>query len=163
MPETTDLRSQTLSDTAIERVVERATGKNWFEYPIVVHPHHTDYGGIVWHGSYLSWMEEARVECLRSIGINFADLVAMGCDLPVVDLSLRYHRSLRMGESAIVKTRTVDMEGVRIVWEYEIESSDRSTTYLTGMVTLVAVDREKGKIMRQLPTTVKDALIKLWE
>jgi acyl-CoA thioester hydrolase len=163
MPETTDLRSQTDSSSSIERVVERPTGKNWFEYPIVVYPHHTDYGGIVWHGSYLSWMEEARVECLRSIGINFADLVALGCDLPVVDLSLRYHRSLRMGESAIIKTRTVDMEGVRIVWEYEIESSDRSTIYLTGMVTLVAVDREKGKIMRQLPTTVKDALIKLWE
>jgi acyl-CoA thioester hydrolase len=163
MPETTDLRSQTDSNSAIERVVERTTGPNWFEYPIVVYPHHTDYGGIVWHGNYLSWMEEARVECLRSIGIDFADLVALGCDLPVVDLSLRYHRSLRMGESAIVKTRTVDMEGVRIVWEYEIESSDRSTIYLTGMVTLVAVDREKGKIMRQLPTTVKDALIKLWE
>ena len=163
MPETTDLRSQTAENTSIERVVDRSSSQNWFEYPIVVHPHHTDYGGIVWHGSYLSWLEEARVECLRSIGINFADLVAMGCDLPVVDLSLRYHRSLRMGESAIVKTRTVDMEGVRIVWEYEIESSDRSTIYLTGMVTLVAIDREKGKIMRQLPTTVKDALIKLWE
>jgi acyl-CoA thioester hydrolase len=163
MPETTDLRSQTASNTQIERIVDRATEKNWFEYPIVVHPHHTDYGGIVWHGSYLSWMEEARVECLRSIGIDFANLVALGCDLPVVDLSLRYHRSLRMGESAIIKTRTVDMEGVRMVWEYEIESSDRSTIYLTGIVTLVAVDREKGKIMRQLPTTVKDALIKLWE
>jgi acyl-CoA thioester hydrolase len=163
MPETTEIRSQTAESTSIERVIDRTTQKNWFEYPIVVYPHHTDYGGIVWHGSYLTWMEEARVECLRSIGINFADLVALGCDLPVVDLSLRYHRSLRMGESAIIKTRTVDMEGVRIVWEYEIESSDRSTIYLTGMVTLVAVDREKGKIMRQLPTTVKDALIKLWE
>jgi acyl-CoA thioester hydrolase len=163
MPETTDLRSQTAENTSIERVVDRSSGQNWFEYPIVVYPHHTDYGGIVWHGSYLTWMEEARVECLSSIGINFADLVALGCDLPVVDLSLRYHRSLRMGESAIIKTRTVDMEGVRIVWEYEIESPDRSTIYLTGMVTLVAVDREKGKIMRQLPTTVKDALIKLWE
>lgn len=163
MPETTDLRSQSAADTSIERILDRAIGQNWFEYPIFVHPHHTDYGGIVWHGSYISWLEEARVECLRSVGINFADLVAMGCDLPVVDLSLRYHRSLRMGESAIVKTRTIDMEGVRMVWEYEIESADRTTIYLTGVVTLVAVDREKGKIMRQLPTTVKDALIKMRE
>jgi acyl-CoA thioester hydrolase len=52
---------------------------------------------------------------------------------------------------------------VRIVWEYEIQSVDRSIVYLTGMVTLVAVDREKGKIMRQLPTTVKDALVKMRE
>ena len=68
-----------------------------------------------------------------------------------------------MGESAIVKTRTIEMEGVRIVWEYEIQSADRKIIYLTGMVTLVAVDLEKGKIMRQLPTTVKDALVKMRE
>ena len=161
MSETTDIRSQVPPDSAIEKLSYQAMSPNWFEYPIVVHPHHTDYGGVVWHGTYLTWMEEARVECLKSIGINFADLVAMGCDLPVVDLSVRYRRALKMGESAIVKTRTIDMEGVRIMWEYEIQSVDRDITYLTGMVTLVAVDREKGKIMRQLPAPVKEALVKM--
>jgi acyl-CoA thioester hydrolase len=163
MSENTDIRAQVPPDTTIEKLSYRAMSVDWFEYPIVVHPHHTDYGGVVWHGTYLTWMEEARVECLRSIGIDFADLVTMGCDLPVVDLSIRYRRSLRLGESAIVKTRTIDLEGVRIIWEYEIESVDRSIVYLTGMVTLVAVDREKGKIMRQLPPSVKDALVKMRE
>ena len=161
MSETTELRAELPATSAIEKLSYRATSTGWFEYPIVVHPHHTDYGGIVWHGTYLTWMEEARVECLRSIGIDFADLVAMGCDLPVVDLSIRYRRALRMGESAIVKTRTIDMTGVRIVWEYEIQSENREIVYLTGTVTLVAVDREKGKIMRQLPASVKDALVKM--
>jgi acyl-CoA thioester hydrolase len=163
MSEPTDLHARIETTSEIEKLSYRAMSAGWFEYPIVVHPHHTDYGGIVWHGTYLTWMEEARVECLRSIGIDFADLVALGCDLPVVDLSIRYRRSLRMGESAIVKTRTIDMEGVRIVWEYEIQSDDREIVYLTGMVTLVAVDREQGKVMRQLPTTVKDALVRMRE
>jgi acyl-CoA thioester hydrolase len=163
MAETTDIRSQNPADSALEKLSYQAMSANWFEYPIVAYPHHTDYGGIVWHGAYLTWMEEARVACLKSIGIDFADLVAVGCDLPVVDLSLRYHRALKMGEAAIVKTRTIDMEGVRIVWEYEIQSVAGDITYLTGMVTLVAVDREKGKIMRQLPTTVRDALVKMRE
>jgi acyl-CoA thioester hydrolase len=163
MSESTDIRSPIPADSAIEKLSYQAMSANWFEYPLVVYPHHTDYGGVVWHGTYLAWMEEARVACLKSIGIDFADLVAMGCDLPVVDVSIRYHRALKMGESAIVKTRTIDMEGVRIIWEYEIESVDRSIVYLTGMVTLVAVDREKGKIMRQLPATVRDALVKMRE
>jgi acyl-CoA thioester hydrolase len=163
MSQPTDIRAQIPSTSALEKLSYQAVSANWFEYPIVVYPHHTDYAGIVWHGTYLTWMEEARVACLKSIGIDFADLVAMGCDLPVVDVSVRYRRGLRMGEAAIIKTRTIDMEGVRIVWEYEIESIDRSIIYLTGMVTLVAVDREKGKIMRQLPTTVKDALVKMRE
>jgi acyl-CoA thioester hydrolase len=163
MSESTDIRPPIPADSAIEKLSYQAMSGNWFEYPLVVHPHHTDYGGVVWHGTYLAWMEEARVACLKSIGIDFADLVAMGCDLPVVEVSIRYHRALKMGESAIVKTRTIDMEGVRIIWEYEIESLDRSIVYLTGMVTLVAVDREKGKIMRQLPATVRDALVKMRE
>lgn len=135
--------------------------EHWFEYPVRAQPHHTDYAGIVWHGSYLTWMEEARVECLRSIGIEFADLVALGCDLPVVDLAIRYHLPLPMGMDAVVKTRMTTSNSIRINWDYQIQSPDAQELYVTAQVTLVAVDREKGKIMRQLPPAVKDALDRL--
>ena len=105
-------------------------------------------------------MEEARVEYLRSIGIEFADLVALGCDLPVVELSLRYHLPIHLGVSAVVKVRLMETTGVRINWDYEIQSYDRQEIFLTGRVVLVGVDREKGKIMRQLPSQVHDALTK---
>ena len=137
-----------------------AKTQTWFEYPVKAQPHHTDYAGIVWHGTYLAWMEEARVEYLRTIGVEFAELVAMGCDLPVVELSLRYHLPIRLGMSAIVKARLVESKGVRINWDYEIQSYDRQEIFLTGKVVLVGVDQEKGKIMHQLPPQVKDALIK---
>jgi len=134
---------------------------NWFEYPIRVQPHHTDYSGVVWHGTYLTWMEEARVECLRSIGVEFADLVALGCDLPVVELSVRYHRSIQLGMAAVVKTRMNEVTGVRINWDYAIESPDRQELYVTAKVTLVAVDRDRGKVLRTLPASMQDALAKL--
>jgi acyl-CoA thioester hydrolase len=133
----------------------------WFEYPVKVQPNHTDYSGVAWHGSYIAWMEEARVECLSSIGIEFADLVALGCDLPVVDLSLRYHRSVRLGMDAIVKTRMAGLNGVRIMWDYQIISADGQELYATAQVSLVAVDRDRGKVMRQLPAVVQDMLAKL--
>lgn len=140
----------------------QANTERWFEYPVKAHPHHTDYAGVVWHGTYLNWMEEARVECLRSIGIEYADLVAIGCDLPVIKLSMDYHRPLRLGMKAIVKTRTVASQGIRMHWDYQIVSLDGKELFLTAKVVLVAVDREKGKILRQLPPTVKDALVKLY-
>ena len=135
--------------------------ENWFEYAVRAQPHHTDYSGGVWHGSYLIWMEEARVECLRSIGIEFADLVALGCDLPVVKLSIHYHRQIRLGMAAIVKTRMLDISGVRINWDYQIQSPDFKELYVSAQVTLVAIDREKGKIMRQLPAAMEEALTRL--
>ncbi len=156
--------SPKLPTTAITaKTTLKATTEKWFEYSVKVQPHHTDYAGIVWHGTYLTWMETARVEYLRSMGIDFADLIRLGCDIYVVDLSLRYHQGLPLGEIAIVRTRMTEMTGVRMYCDYRIESGDRQQLYVTGKVTLVAVDLEKGKIMRQLPPTVKDALIKMVE
>jgi acyl-CoA thioester hydrolase len=155
-----DKQPQVLPTSAIQNLPQIAAG-SWFEYPVRVQPHNTDYAGVVWHGTYIAWMEEARVECLRSIGVEFADLVALGCDMPVVELSARYHRSLRLGESAVVKTQMTEIEGVRLNWDYQIQSLDGQELYVTARATLVAVDREKGKIMRQLPPAVKNALARL--
>ena len=134
---------------------------DWFEYPVRSHPHHTDYAGVVWHGAYISWMEEARVECLRSIGIDYTELVALGCEMPVVELSMRYHQPIRMGETILVKTRMADLSGVRIHWDYQIQSADGEILHTTARVTLVAIDREKGQVMRCLPPAIYAALRQL--
>jgi acyl-CoA thioester hydrolase len=136
------------------------TFEHWFEYSVKAQPHHTDYTGGVWHGNYLRWMEEARVEYLHSIGIEFADLLALGCDLPVVELSVRYHNPVKLGMTAIVKTR-MELTGVRMNWDYAIVSGNGEQLFVSAKVTLVPVDREKSKIMRQLPVAMKDALAKI--
>lgn len=159
MADNNQAKPQVASTGSIQNLSHR--NSDWFEYLVRVYPHHTDYGGIVWHGTYLAWMEEARVECLRSIGIEYADWVDQGLELPVVELSLRYHLAVQMGKTVAVKTRIKSSLGVRLVWDYEIQSPDGRELYVTAQVTLVGVDREKGKIMRQLPPTVQEALAKL--
>lgn len=134
---------------------------SWFEYPVKAHPHHTDYAGMVWHGAYIAWMEEARVEYLSAIGIEYTDLVNSGCNLPVVDLSVRYHKPMYMGMTGVVKSRMQSMEGVKLVWEYEIADAQNHDVFVTGHVTLVPVDAEQGKILRRLPPVLKNAIAKL--
>ena len=130
----------------------------WFEYRVQVYPHHTDYGGIVWHGTYLEWMESARVDYLRSRGLNYADLVAQGVELQVFELTLRYHRGVKMGTIAIVRTRVAPFQGVRMNWDYEIVSDDRQVLYVSAQVTLVPVDAQKGKIIRKIPLILKEIM-----
>ncbi len=154
--------SKELPTTAIARKDDlHATSEPWFDYPITVYPHHTDYAGVVWHGNYIKWLEEARVACLKSIGLDYAELVRLGCELPVLELNTRYHRPLRMGMEAVVKVRMRDMAGVRMEWDSRIESTDGKELYLTARVILVSIDREKGKIMRKLPPTFVAALRKI--
>lgn len=139
-------------------LVPSAIAQSWFDYPFTVYAHHTDCTGVVWHGSYIAWLEEARIEFLQSRGIDFSQLVEMGCNLPVIDLSIRYYQPLRMGMKAIVKTRLSAIEGVKLPVEYEIRSLDNTALYISGRVVLVAVDMVKGKILRRLPSTVESAL-----
>ena len=130
----------------------------WFEYPIRVQPHHTDYGGVVWHGTYVAWLETARVECLRAAKAPFEALIAQGYDLPVVRLDLRYRQPLQLGQSAVVRTRLEPIQGIRLNWVYEMRAVDEakamdasSAIALTGQVTLVTVDVEKRKVVRRIP------------
>lgn len=132
-----------------------------FEYPVVVHPHHTDYAGIVWHGTYIAWMEAARVEYLRSRHIHFADWVAAGVDLPVIDLSLRYRQSLAMGMTALVKAWLEPRRGIRLIWQYDIQNAATGQSCVLGTVVLAPVDHQTRKVLRHLPDGMQAALVGL--
>ncbi len=134
---------------------------SWFDYPVRVQPHHTDYAGIVWHGTYIAWMEEARIAALHSVGIEFANLVSWGCDLPVVELNLRYHQSVPLGAIAIVSTQLAALEKVRIRWDYQIRSPDTQVRYVTAHVVLVPVERQRRRVLRQYPPQLQNALLNL--
>ncbi len=46
-------------------------------------PQHTDHAGVMWHGAYVAWLEEARVEALVAAGLTYADMTALGVEMPV--------------------------------------------------------------------------------
>ena len=137
------------------------TSSDWFEYLITVQPHHTDYAGIVWHGTYVSWLEEARIACLQTRGLTFADWVKAGVDLPVIDIALKYRQSLNLGDQARVKTRLAPKTGVRMVWQYDIQNHGTGETCLSGTVTLVPVDMQSRKILRRLPDPLQTVVTRL--
>ncbi|MDS3859680.1 thioesterase family protein [Thermosynechococcaceae cyanobacterium BACA0444] len=133
----------------------------WLNYPVRVQPHQTDYAGVAWHGSYLAWLEEARIDCLRQGGIEFADLVNLGFDLPVVRLEARYLQALKFGQTAFVRTRFVRQEKVRLCFDQWVVSPDLSLIYFQASVQLVPLQRPTGKILRILPQPLVAALHKL--
>ncbi len=46
-----------------------------FNWPVRVYYHDTDAGGVVYHASYLNFMERARTEWLRSYGYTNPELL----------------------------------------------------------------------------------------
>ncbi|NJN38312.1 MAG: acyl-CoA thioesterase [Acaryochloridaceae cyanobacterium CSU_3_4] len=133
----------------------------WFEYYVHVQPRHTDYAGVVWHGSCLEWMEAARIAAFRTVGLEYSELVQVGCDLPVIDVSVRYQKVIKMGEVAIVKSRISRFEKVRLYWDQQVFCADDKKPCIVGEVTLVPVQSESGRILRRLPQLLQDAVDKI--
>jgi acyl-CoA thioester hydrolase len=44
----------------------------------------------MWHGAYVAWLEEGRVEALARVGLDYAELSSRGLEMPVVSLGIDY-------------------------------------------------------------------------
>jgi acyl-CoA thioester hydrolase len=71
----------------------------------------TDAMGVVHHAAYLPYLEEARVELLRSVGHPYAAVRASGFELPVARVAVRYLRPLEFDDEVDVHLSVVRARG----------------------------------------------------
>lgn len=76
---------------------------------------------VAWHGSYVTYLEDGREHFGRTYpGVGYEDYFRTGYVAPVVNLTIDYRKSLRMGDRAIVETRYVYSDGAKLIFEYVI-------------------------------------------
>lgn len=80
-----------------------------FAWPVRVYWEDTDAGGIVFYANYLKFMERARTEWLRSLGIEQGRLRNdTGGMFVVSETTLRYHRPSRLDDQLLVTAQLVE-------------------------------------------------------
>ncbi len=132
-----------------------------FDYAVVAHPHLTDYSGDLWHGAYLCWLEEARIDALRQVGLDYATLLNLGCGLPVVELSLNYIRPIGLGHHAVVKSSLLRLDKIRIVFRQTIYRLSPQQKAVEATVTLVPISTTEKRILRKSPPELQRAIAKI--
>ena len=80
------------------------------EIQIKVPFHDIDVKGIVWHGNYLRYFEEARAELLDKIGYGYFEMKDSGYAWPVVDARVKYIKPLHLQQNIKVLARLVEYE-----------------------------------------------------
>ena len=66
-----------------------------FENKLRVRYGETDQMGYVYYGNYAQFLEVARTELIRSIGLSYKQLEEMGIRLPVVNLNIAYRQAAK--------------------------------------------------------------------
>jgi acyl-CoA thioester hydrolase len=137
------------------------------EYRIskVVLPADTDYSGAMWHGTYVRWLEEARVRHLADIDVHYDKLVSdTRLELVVTSLNIRYARAARMGD-LVTLTQRFAMESssrVRLVTKSTFTREDDGASLATAEVTVTPINIDTGKVVRRWPESLEVAVVRMF-
>jgi acyl-CoA thioester hydrolase len=97
-----------------------------FTHPIRVYWEDTDAGGIVFYANYLKFMERARTEWLRSLGISQQALKQeTGGMFVVTDTQLKYLLPARLDDVLLVSSAVLDKGRASLKLSQEIWHSPR--------------------------------------
>ena len=92
-----------------------------FTFPVRVYWEDTDAGGVVYYANYLRFLERARSEWLRALGIDQAAMLREErLQFVVVEANIRYHRPARFDDELTVTVKLDELRGASIVMGQEI-------------------------------------------
>jgi acyl-CoA thioester hydrolase len=119
--------------------------------PVRVYYEDTDFSGVVYHASYLRFLERGRTEFLRAAGVDQSSLHAEGEGLifAVRRLTVDYLRPARMDDTLLVETRTQEVRGASLVVAQRI---------LRGDEVIVTADVRVAAIVGGHPVRIPDGL-----
>ena len=120
----------------------------------------TDPMKYVYYGNYAEYLEVARVELFRELGIPYNEIENQGIWLPVSEFSIKYLKPGLYDEILEIHTYIKKLPGVRIEFEYEIYNS--SNEKITEAKTTLFFHNEKKNKVVKCPDFLMQLLLKNW-
>ena len=126
-----------------------------FTLEMAVRDYECDLQGVVNNAVYQNYLEHARHEYFKTIGIDFAALAAQGINLVVTRVEIDYKTSLVSGDRFVVEVRLERISPVRIGFRQDMYRLPDRKVVVKALVTGTALNA-KGR--PQLPVELKDIL-----
>ena len=122
--------------------------------PVRVYWEDTDAGGIVYHASYLRFLERGRTELLRALGIGQMALLAeTGVAFVVRRMTVEFHGAARLDDVLTVATEPQLVSGATLGLRQSVRRGDAEL--IAAEVTCACI--RDGRAAR-LPAAVKARL-----
>ena len=127
-----------------------------FEWNARVYFEDTDSGGVVYHANYLKFMERARTEWLRSLGLNQIKLKQEDKVMFVVrKIDIQYKMPARFNDELLIQTDCVKTTDYSIILKQNILRDRQIIT--EGKVEIVCINSDLFKPVR-IPKMAKQLM-----
>ena len=121
----------------------------------------TDAMKYVYYGNYAEYLEVARVELFRTLGISYDEIEKRGIWLPVSEYKIKYLKPAFYDEILEIHTYVRKVPGVKIEFEYEI-FNDSEQKITEASTTLFFLDATTNKVSR-CPNFLMELIQKNWK
>ncbi len=121
------------------------------EKEIAIRFSEVDSMAIVWHGHYVKFLEDGREAFGAKYGITYMDAYRNGYMMPVVKLKIDYKVPLGFGDGILIKTRFVNTEAAKIVFEYEIVNKRTGQVAATAKTVQAFIDAKTRNLVLYAP------------
>ncbi len=113
-----------------------------FTFPVRVYWEDTDAGGVVYYANYLRFLERARSEWLRALGVDQVHMLREErLQFVVVEANVRYHRPARFDDELLVTVALESMRGASVTMAQEIRRGRTADELLvTATVRAACID-----------------------
>ncbi len=112
-------------------------------FPIRVYYEDTDAGGVVYHASYLHFLERARTEFLRQTDFSQQALLAKSLAFVVKKMDIDYKKPAHLDDLLNVKTEIIELGKAKIVFSQSIWRDDCCLIQATVVVACVNLNQMK--------------------
>src|SRR5258708_17659800 len=102
----------------------------------------TDAQGIVHHSSYILWIEEARINFARSVGIQYAETEREGRFMSIIEIQTYYHAPMRFGDLARASCWLESFKSRTMSFAYHIRRAGDESVCMSGISRHVCLNRE---------------------
>ncbi len=109
-----------------------------------------DAMGIVWHGHYVQYLEEARESFGHRFGVDYLTIASHGFKIPIVDMEFKYRRSFKYGETIRIEIKFIDTLASKIIFQYDLFRSSDGLLAASAKTTQVFID-EKDELQLNFP------------
>ncbi len=128
-----------------------------FSMPIRVYFQDTDAGGVVYHASYVNFMERARTEWMRSFGFTNAGLMKeLGVVFVVRSLKLDYLKPALLDDLLMVSAQLKEVGRSRVTLHQTMMRGEEKL--VEAEIHLVSVSLDSFK-----PVSVPEVLREQWK
>ena len=103
----------------------------------------TDQMGLVHHGSYINYFEEARIAWISNLGFSYSEMEKSGIILPVSKLNVSYLRPASFDDDLLVSVELAELPTSRLIFNYIIKNEEE--VIVTGTTVLAFLNKETKK------------------